>query len=205
MKVNKYETKEEWLEARHGKITGSSLKNIVTLRGNTKKVGYWQLIADRLASDPDDEDVMERGNRLEAEAIEKFTEYTGKEVNTDLVIWMRDDNDCIALSPDGYIENDGKITEAVEVKCLNSATHVEALVTDKIPKEYDFQVLQYFIVNDDLEQLHFVMYDPRFIEKLQVKIFNVQRGDVQDDIDVYLKYEQDTLNEVEDIVNKLTF
>lgn len=205
MKIQKYETREQWLQARKGKITGSGLKDVVTLRGNGRKVGYYQLIADRLAISPDDEDPIERGDRLEPEAVEKFMEMTGKEVNTDLVIWTRDDSDSIALSPDGYIEEKGKIVEAVEVKCLNSASHAEAIVTNKIPKDYEFQVLQYFIVNDDLEQLHFVMYDTRFIDKLQLKVFTVDREELKDDIEMYLKYQRDMLQEIEDIVANLTF
>lgn len=205
MKINKYKTKDEWLDARAGKITGSSLKDIITLRGDGKKVGYWKLIADRLAEPASGEDVMERGNRLEEEAIKLFTDTTGKDVNTDLVILTRDDDDSIAISPDGYIETNGKVTEAVEVKCLNSASHIEAIVTGKIPKEYHFQVLQYFIVNDDLEILYFVMYDPRFIDRLQLKIFTIDRAELQDEVEMYLKYQRDTLKEVDEIVAKLTF
>lgn len=200
-----FNTIEEWKAARQGKITGSTLKDIVTLRGDGKKVGYWNLIADRLSEQPDGENAMDRGTRLEPEAIEQFVEHTGKEVNTDLVIWVRDDNDNIALSPDGFIEHNGKITEAVEVKCLDRAKHAEAIVTNKIPKDYDFQVLQYFVVNDDLEQLHFVMYDPRFIEKLRLKMFVVDRAEVADNVEKYLEYERNTLEEINSIVADLTF
>lgn len=205
MKINKYETEQDWLAARRGKVTGSTLKDVVTLRGDGKKIGYYQLLADKLCIAPDGENVLERGHRLETEAIEKFTEYTGKEVNTDLVIWTRDDNENIALSPDGYIEEGGKIVEAVEVKCLASARHIEAKVTNSIPKEYEFQVLQYFIVNDELEQLHFVMYDPRFIESLQTLIFTIDRADKKDEIETYLDYQRGMLEEIEELANKLSF
>lgn len=205
MKITQYQSREAWLEGRTGKITGSSLKDIVTLRGNGKKAGYWKLLADRLATQPDGEPAMDRGNRLEEEAIERFTEQTGKEVTTDLVIWERDDNSNIALSPDGYIENNGKVTEAVEVKCLASEKHIEAIVTKSIPKDYEFQVLQYFITNDDLEMLHFVMYDPRFIEKLQFKMFTIMRDELSEKIETYLTYERDTLKEIDDLVEQLTF
>ena len=71
----------------------------------------------------------------------------------------RDDDENIAVSPDGFIGT----TEAVECKCLSSARHIEALLTRAIPSEYEYQVLQYFIVNDKLEMLNFVCYDPRFM------------------------------------------
>lgn len=205
MHIQKFDNTDDWKAARVGRVTGTMLKDIVSLRGNAKKIGYYQLLADRLCTPADDENPMERGLRLEEEAIANFTEITGKEVNTDLVIWSRDDNYNIALSPDGYIENKGKVTEAVEVKCLASARHIEAIVTNSIPKDYDFQVLQYFITNNDLELLHFVLYDPRFIENLQTHIITVDRETIKDDIETYLDYQIKTLEEIDQLATKLSF
>ena len=201
MKTLKYETKEEWLEARKTRITGSRLKDIVVLRGNEKKQGFWELLAERLSiEDGEDENPMQRGTDLESEAIKQFEEYEGKTVNTDLVIWTRDDNESIAISPDGYIGE----TEAIECKCLASARHLEAYFTKKVPKDYWFQVLQYFIVNEKLEQLHFVMYDPRIPQKPYFKI-TVDRSTVQEEVDEYLTYQKKVLEEVNELVNQLSF
>lgn len=200
MRVNNFSDEQTWLEARKTKITGSRLKDIITLRGTGKKIGYYELIAERLALPATDENPMDRGHRLEEEAIEQFSKETGKEVDTSLVLWERDDNASIAISPDGFIGE----TEAVEVKCLASARHIEALLTDEIPSEYEFQVLQYFIVNEKLETLYFIFYDPR----LSVKSFfykTVKREDVKDNVDKYLEYQRKTLEEITEIVNKLTF
>lgn len=200
MKVSKYEDRDAWLAARRGKITGSRLKDVVTLRGNGKKIGYYELIAERLAVPADDEDPMERGTRLEAEAMARFIQETGKEVDTSLVIWQREDDNNIAISPDGFIGT----TEAVECKCLSSARHIEAYLTQKVPSEYDMQAIQYFIVNDELQTLHFAFYDPR----LTVKDFftiTITREEVQEDIDNYLAYQRQVLAEITDIVNSLTF
>jgi hypothetical protein len=204
MKILKFNDEGEWLEARRGKITGSRLKDIVSLRGGGKKVGYYQLIAERLSNPATDEKPMDRGHRLESVAIEQFVEHEGKAVCTDLVMWTRDDVADIAVSPDGYIETDGKITEAVEIKCLNSAAHIEAKLTGEIPKEYEFQVLQYFIVNPDLELLNFCFYDPRFIDGLQFHIIKVLRTDIEVDIETYLAYQLNTLAEINKIVSDLT-
>ena len=58
MKTLKLEqNSDEWFEARKGRITGSKLKDIVTKRGSNTKIGVYQLIADRIAVDADDEDV----------------------------------------------------------------------------------------------------------------------------------------------------
>jgi len=200
MKQIKYEDREEWLNARRGKITGSRLKDIVVKKGTGKKIGFYELIAERLGIPADDENAMARGTRLEEEAVAKFVEETKKKVNTDLVIWQRDDNESIAISPDGFI---GK-TEAVECKCLSSARHIEALLTQQVPDEYEYQVLQYFIVNDTLKTLYVVFYDPRLLAK-PFFYLTVNRTDIKEDIEHYLDYQRKILEEVDEIINKLTF
>jgi len=199
MKTYTFETREDWMQARNGKITGSRLGDIVVKRGTGKKIGYYELIAERLGIPADDENAMDRGTRLEGEAIKKFEEETGKKVDTSLVLWQREDNESIAISPDGII---GK-TSALEAKCLSSARHIEAYLTNKVPKEFEFQVLQYFIVNDQLKTLYFVMYDPRLLAK-PFFYFTINRSEVQEQVDEYLTYEREVLSEIDEIVSELT-
>ena len=199
MKVQKFNEKTEWLAARMGKITGSRLKDIIVKRGTGYKIGYYELIAERLAVAPDYENPMERGTRLEPEALERFKKETGKKVVSDLVIWSRNDNESIAVSPDGVI---GK-TEAVEAKCLSSARHIEAYLTQAVPDEYQMQVIQYFIVNDSLKTLYLVFYDPRVLAK-DYFVIEAKRDSVSQEIKDYLEYQKRTLAEVDEIVAKLT-
>lgn len=200
MKTLKFEDRESWMAARRGKITGSKLKDIVVKRGTGKKIGFYELIAERLGIPSDGENAMERGTRLEPEALAMFEKEYGKKVDTSLIIWTRDDNESIAVSPDGFM---AKETEAVDAKCLSSARHIEAWLTQQIPDEYEFQKIQYFIVNDKLKKLHFAFYDPRLLAK-PFFIITVDRKDIQADVDIYLKYEHDTLAEIDGIVNNLT-
>ena len=200
MQKLKFQNRDEWLLARRGKITGTRLGKIVSVRG-PKKIAFYELIAERIAVEADDEDPMNRGLRLEGDAIERFTKETKKKVNSDLVIWARDDDDNIALSPDGSVVGD---KEAVEVKCLASARHLEALIEKKIPKEYVLQTIQYFVVNENLQTLHVIFYDPRVTVKEYFTI-EIKRKDVQEDVDKYLEYQRETLAEVNEIVNELTF
>lgn len=200
MKIRKFDSKEEWFAARVGKITGSSLKDITMKRGEGKKIGYYQLIADRLATPSDGEDPMERGTRLETEAIQEFEKEMGMKVDTGLYLWVSDENENIAVSPDGVIDREN----AVEVKCLSSARHIEAYLTKKVLYDYEFQVLQYFIVNPDLQNLYFCFYDPR----LTVKPFfylTITRESVQDEVEEYLEHEKKVLEEVERVVLELSF
>jgi predicted phage-related endonuclease len=201
MKVQTFANEEDWLEARRGRITGTRLKDLVT-KGKPKK-GYWEIIAERVAIPHDGENVMDRGKRLEEDAIERFRAETGKKVTSDLVMWQREDDENIAISPDGQIKKGKKITGAVEVKCLSSASHIEAFVTKEIPSEYQYQVLQYFIVNDDLETLYFIFYDTRM--PVDFFYYEVTRESVQAEVDEYLALERSVLAQISEIENKLTF
>lgn len=156
-----------------------------------RKIGFYRLLADRLSIPDEYEDAMERGNALEKDAVAEFERQEGKKVDTSLIMWTRDDNESIAISPDGIIGE----TEAVEVKCLGSEYHLKAIIEDEIPDEYHFQVLQYFVVNDKLERLYFVLYDPR-IESRPYYCFVVNRADVQEEAEQYLAYQKKMLAEV---------
>src|SRR3990167_6790649 len=199
MKIQTFNNEIEWLEARKGKITGSRLGLLFSKRDKKPLKPFYEIIAERVAIPADGENAMDRGKRLEIEALERFEEETKKKVNKDLVLWTRDDDDGIAISPDGFI---GK-TEAVEVKCLNSASHIEAFLTKKIPSEYEYQILQYFIVNDDLKILYFVFYDPRMPKDFF--FYEVNRKNVAEKIEEYLEMEKEALKQIKEIEKQLTF
>lgn len=199
MKIISFQDKEEWMKSRVGKITGSRLKDLINKRGTAPKKGFYELIAERVATRPDDESPMDRGARLEEEGMARFEKETGKKVDSSLVLWVSDENENIAISPDGFM---GKL-EAVEVKCLNSANHIEAWLTQKIPSEFDFQVLQYFIVNPKLKTLFFVFYDPRIPSK-DFFYFEINRKDKEEDIKLYLSEQLRIIAEVEKITLELT-
>lgn len=200
MQILKFQNRDEWLVARRGRITGSRLKDIIVKRGTGRKIGFYELIAERLAVAPDGENPMDRGTRLEEEAMARFIKETGKKVDTSLVIWTRDEDGSIAISPDGFIGE----TEAVECKCLSTARHIEALLTNGIPADYEDQAIQYFVVNDKLKKLYFVFYDPRIPVK-DYFVLEINRKDVKEKIKDYLEYERQVISDVNEIVNSLTF
>mgnify|MGYP000489316810 CR=1 FL=1 len=200
MFIQKFDNEKDWLSEREGLITGTKLKGLLPKqRGNGYRAGFYQLIAERIAVPPTNENPMDRGKRLEEIAIEEFEKKTKKKVNKDLVIWHRDDDERIAISPDGFI---GK-KEAIEVKCLSSAQFIEAWLTKKIPAEYEAQVIQYFIVNEDLQKLYFTFYDPRMPKPLFW--IEVKRKEVQDKVDEYLQLEREALKKIDEIEKEFTF
>lgn len=198
--IEKFDDKEEWLKARNGKITGSKIKDLIVKRGTGEKKGFYQLIADRIAIAPDGENPMDRGTRLEEEAVNRFVKETKKEVNTDLVIFSRADNPNIAFSPDAFGDD-----FVVEAKCLSSASHIEAYITQKVPSEYADQVIQPFVVNDNLKTLYLVFYDPRIPAK-DFFYLTLNRSDITEEtIEDYRRLETEKLALVEEWVLKLTF
>jgi hypothetical protein len=210
MRVVQYETREAWLNARLGKITGSALKDVVNLRDGDTKAGVWATAAESIigsAAIAENEltsaQTMERGHVLEPDAVRRFEKETGKKVKRGFLLWEREDDSRMAVSPDGMI---GK-TEAIEVKCLLSPKHAEALYSRAIPKNtggYYEQVLQYFIVNEGLKTLYYAFYHPDFPAGLDFFFLTFTRKELAKDIEKYLVAEREAVAKVREIVNHLT-
>jgi len=73
-------------------------------------------------------------------------------------------------SPDGLVGDDGM----VEIKCPNTATHIETLLTNKIDEKYIYQ-MQWQMACTGRQWCDFVSFDPRMDEALQLKIISVAR------------------------------
>lgn len=203
MIIKQYDSKEEWLENRAGRITGTKLDDVVVKRGTGKKMGFYQLVADRIALPPDpDESPMDRGHRLEQEGLEMLSTYTGVPfIHADNLVWFSDDNQNIAASPDGYTED---LTIACEIKCPGSAKYLMYMDLDVIPHEYEFQVLQLFIVNERLEKLYFGIYDDRIAAR-PLHVVEVTRKELGSRVEQYKEYQINLLKDVDNMVALLAF
>lgn len=184
---------DEWRSFKKGKVSGTRIGKLCAkskdpeVMFDTDKVNqtYYEVLSERLTIEL--EEIMspaERGIILQEEAIERFCEEKG--ISEDMVatdgVWQSDKNPNWICSPDAF-SNTEKPTWAVEVKCLNSANHLKAILTNDYPSEYVPQVINYFLINENLDTIYFVMYDPRFVAKeLQLKVFEVQRADVEPQI-----------------------
>ena len=177
-----------------------------------KKDAFYKLVAERISRPitPNDyEDrldgqkfsMMVRGHILEEEAIQEFTKRTGKVVIGKSVVWERDDNKDSILSPDATIEFD---KEAVEVKCLESHRMIRAYDENHYPEEYHEQIVKYFIVNEKLEELHFVMYTD-VMPALPYLQFDIKREEIENDILELRAFEDEILKQVTELSERLAF
>lgn len=217
LKISQQESRETWLEARIGKITGTKAGKIRPLsRGADRTpVGFWELLAEKLAIAPDGEPVMDRGVRLENQALELTAQKYELELDFDPGFWLSDFSDEIASSPDAAEPGD-KPTYAAEAKCLSSANHLKYVIKDKwaqkkpdynsfeqIPREYHDQVLQYFVVNEHLKTLYFTLYDDRVaVEELAHHVIKVERKNIKEQAEELRDIEIQMLSAVNDIVKE---
>ena len=75
-------------------------------------------------------------------------------------------------SPDGLIYDDGLI----EIKCPNTATHIETLKSKKLPYQYYWQVMGQMWITGR-KWCDFVSFDPRMPKNAQIFITTVERDD----------------------------
>lgn len=93
-------------------------------------IDFWKFLAETMAEQPDGENPMERGHRLEPENILLTLQQLGyeeKDCITDCGIWESDEDNRIACSPDAY-QNSDNPTWAIECKSLGSAYHLQAVI-----------------------------------------------------------------------------
>ena len=183
------------------------------LMGRPKK-RYYEMLAERVARPLTPNDyadqlngepfsMMARGHILEPVIAENFAKAYNKKLDEDSVVWVSDDDPNSFISPDRTItDKDGKVREALEIKALSSANVLEIWKTNEIPAEYRPQIVKYFIINEDLETLYWVV-GTDLIPGLELQVFPVKREEVEDEIREMKAFEKLILKMAEDDVKKL--
>ena len=75
---------------------------------------------------------------------------------------------------------------------------------DFVPDVYKDQVVQYFVVNDNLKTVYFTMLDDRVYCPLSHVVMTVRREDVQDKVEKQLESERRTLAYVDMLSNEFS-
>ena len=110
------------------------------------------------------------GTETEPVARLEYELITGNEVE-ETGFWKHDILP-IGASPDGLVNKDGLL----EIKCPNSATHLETLISGKVPRQYIAQVQGQLLITER-NWADFVSYDPRMPENAKIKIIHVERDE----------------------------
>lgn len=101
-------------------------------------IDFWKFLAETMAEQPNGENPMARGHRLEPENITLTLQQLGyeqKDCITDCGIWESDEDPRLACSPDAYQATENP-TWAIECKSLGSAYHLQAVIPWMIHSQY---------------------------------------------------------------------
>lgn len=162
---------QEWLEARLGIPTASEFDKIITGTGkpSSQASTYMnKLLAEWMtgkSNGMEQTDWMQRGNELEADARMLYTLTTDIEVETVGLVY-KDDRKLVSCSPDGLSEG------GLELKCPAPHTHVEYLLSGKIPTKYIPQVQGAMYITDR-QWWDFMSYHP----EMPPLLVRVERND----------------------------
>ena len=227
MKIYRTEQQsQEWLDARRGKVMGSKVKGVRRQARNSDKryQTFWDIIAEKMSIAPDGENPMDRGHRVEPDALAAAGQILGVEFDPEPGMWISDIDDDIGVSPDGaeMVEEGQLPTFGAEVKSLSSGNHLRFIYEDRLAKkEPDYnpinsvpneekhyfrdQVIQYFVVNEKLEKMYFILYDDRIVvDHLVTYIIEVKRSDVAHLIEDNLNMQFEALMQINKIVAELS-
>ena len=165
--------------ARLGKVTASRVADVAMARTKTgygaSRANYAaQLIAERLtgvAAESYTNAAMQHGTDTEPEARSAYEFYHG--VTVEQVAFVPHPSIADAgCSPDGSVGGDG----LVEIKCPQTATHLETLLGQSVPGKYEAQ-MQFQMACSDRSWCDFVSYDPRMPESMRLFVKRIHRDE----------------------------
>jgi putative phage-type endonuclease len=159
---------EEWFAARLGRVTASKVQDIVA----RTKTGYAasrdnylaQLVCERLtgkAADSFSTSAMAHGT--ETEPLARAAYEMKNSVLVDEVGFVQHPTLMAGASPDGLVGQDGLI----EIKCPQTNTHIETLLSGKIPNKHKAQMTWQMICTGR-KWCDFISFDPRLPQELQM-------------------------------------
>ena len=168
---------EEWFAARRGNVGASGVYKIMAKgQGKTRKQYMIDLLIERLGGSQESftSAAIERGNEMEPIARSAYEVETGQIV-TETGFIMHPELKRFGASPDGLVGDDGLI----EIKCPNTATHIEFIQTKKPAGQYILQ-MQAQMACTGRKWCDFVSYDDR-LPNLEFASVRIMRDDAKID------------------------
>ena len=195
---------DSWFAARCGMITASRLGDIMrktkwgesTYKTRLRMELAIERITGKSASPNFMNQAMQDGVEREPSARKLFEAITGKEV---ALCGSFDHPEIVntSASPDGLIRGEDAV---LELKCPTHITHAKNLLSEKMPKNYEYQV-QWQIACTESEYAYFASYHPDFPKELRLKWVKVLRDNI-----MILEIEDEVRKfdvEVEELINQL--
>ena len=184
---------DEWKAERLGKVTASRVADVIARTksgwGASRANLMAALIAERLTGTPMESytnAAMVHGIDTEPQARDAYSFYAGVDVEQVGFI-AHPTIEMSGASPDGLVGNDG----LVEIKCPSTATHIDTLLTGKIPEKYITQ-MQWQMACTGRKWCDFVSFDPRMPESMRLFIKRVERDEkliasLEKDVELFLR------------------
>ena len=167
---------EEWFTIRIGKVTASRVADVIA----KTKTGYSatrdnymaQLICERLTGlkgESFTNAAMQHGT--DTEPLARAAYEALRDVLVDEVGFVPHPTiEMAGASPDGLVGDDGLL----EIKCPNTATHIETLISKTVPGKYNTQ-MQFQMACTGRQWCDFVSFDNRLPNELQLFVKRVPR------------------------------
>lgn len=166
----------EWFAHRAGRVTASRIADVMaktkTGPGAARKNYAADLVAERLTGEIREgfsNAAMQWGTDMEPQARAAYEFLHDASVSEVGFI----DHPTLAMagcSPDGLVGDAGM----VEIKCPNTATHIDTLLTGSIDGKYHKQ-MQFQLACSGRAWCDFVSYDPRLPAEMQLFVQRVPR------------------------------
>ena len=164
---------DEWFAARLGKVTASRAADVMTKKGSAARANLSaQLVLERLTNTKGESfssAAMQWGVDQEPFARAAYEAHSGVWVDT-VGFVQHPTIERAGASPDGLVGHDG----LVEIKCPNTATMIDTLLTGKVPGNYATQ-MQMQMACTGRAWCDYAVFDSRMPVKAQLFVKRVQR------------------------------
>lgn len=190
----------EWKKARLGKLTASRVSDVMAKSKSgwgASRYNYMaELIAERLTGEPTEgyvSSAMNWGTEKEPEAKAAYEFRFDKTIDP-MGFIIHPKIEMTGASPDGAVDLNG----LVETKCPNTATHIDTLVSQKVPSKYISQI-QWQLACTDRQWCDFVSFDPRLPESMRLFVKRIDR-----DNDLISDFEKEIVKFLDELNNKMS-
>ena len=169
---------EAWFQSRMGKVTASRVADVIA----KTKTGYSasrdnymaQLVCERMTNTVAESftnSAMQWGTETEPLARAAYEAHADVLVD-EVAMITHPTIEAAGASPDGLVGDYGQL----EIKCPNTATHIDTLLTQTVPGKYITQ-MQWQMACTGRQWTDFASFDPRLPTELQLFVKRVPRDD----------------------------